>query len=136
MKIAGQILRGIMLEARWIVKIQIIVDKQLVMQFWHIVGQHFRIIGNHRAVVVIVAKTFIHVVAHARIEDGIHIRILCQFHDVAMGQLGRIACGITWDGTLTFLIQLTAGNRGYLDTEAKGCPEGMPEWQQLIHVQT
>ena len=54
---------------------------------------------------------------------------------MAVAELCREAGGIAGDGGLAFLVQLAAGNRADLDGKAQLGKEGMPERQQLIHVQ-
>ena len=46
-------------------------DKPHLAEFGAVVFQNFRIIGDDRTVIVIIAKPFIDVIAHARVEDRI-----------------------------------------------------------------
>ena len=83
---------------------------------------------------MVIAQVFVHIVAHAGVEHSVHAH-LAQFGNMAVAELCREAGGIAGDGGLAFLVQLAAGNRADLDGKAQLGKEGMPERQQLIHVQ-
>ena len=55
-----------------VVNAHIIVDKIDFAHRGHIRGDDLGIIGNHRAVVVVVAQLLVQVIAHAGVEDGVH----------------------------------------------------------------
>ena len=72
------------------VQAHIVVDKLGVLQGGDVGVQHLRVIGHHRAVVVVVPQVLVQVVAHAGVEDGVWLHFQQGF-DVAVHQLGGIA---------------------------------------------
>ena len=88
----------------------IVIDELRVLQAAPAVaGQHLRIIGHHRAVVVVLAQTLVDVIGHAGVENGVHAQLGQKFN-VAVGQLRREAGGVAGDGALPLQIQLPAGH--------------------------
>ena len=83
---------------------------------------------------MVVAQSFVKVVGQAGVEDGIQVH-LAQGLDVAVAQLGREAGGVAGDGGLTGQIQPPAGHRAGVHGKAQSGPEGVPEGQQLVHIQ-
>ena len=87
-------------QSPWGVDAHIVIDKLLALQLGAVACQNFRVIGHHRAVIVVVAQTLVNVVSQTGVEDGIQVH-LAQGLDVAVAQLGREAGGIAGDGGLT-----------------------------------
>ena len=115
-------------------QVDVIINELGIFQFRAVADQNFGIISNHGAVIMVIAQVFVHIVAHAGVEHSVHAH-LAQFGNMAVAELCREAGGIAGDGGLAFLVQLAAGNRADLDGKAQLGKEGMPERQQLIHVQ-
>ena len=103
-------------------------------QPFHVGREQLGIIGDHRAVVVVVTFFLVEVIRKAGVEDRVHPFIQQAFH-VPVGQLGRIADGIGWDGMLPGLVQSPAGFRRQHHLEPQAGEEGVPEGQVLIHIE-
>ena len=112
----------------------VVVNELGVFQAVAVACQHLRVIGHHRAVVVILAQTLVDVVGHAGVENGIHSQLGQKFN-VAVGQLRREAGGVAGDAPLPFQIQLPAGHGAVDHLEAQLREEGVPEGVQLPEVQ-
>ena len=112
----------------------VIVNELLALQLRAVAREDLRVIGDHRAVVVVIAQTLVEVIGQAGVEDGVQLH-LAQGLDVAVAELGREAGGIAGDGSLTGQIQPPAGHRAGVDGKAELGPEGVPEGQHLVHVQ-
>ena len=112
----------------------IVVDELRALQLGAVACQHLGVIGHHRAVIVVVAQSFVQVVGHAGVEDGIHAH-LAQGLDVAVAQLGREAGGVAGDGGLTAQVQLAAGHGAGVHVKAQSGEKRVPEGQQLVHIQ-
>ena len=95
-------------------------------------GQQLRVVGHHRAVVVVVADALVVVVGHAGVPDGVHA-LLHQGLHMAVEQLCGVAHGVGRDGVLALEVELAGGLGGehHLEVEAGKEPEG----QVFIHVQ-
>ena len=134
-EILGQhVLRHLVDEILRTVDADVVVDELLAFQLGAVAGEDFGIVGHDGAVVVVVAQTLVDVVGQAGVEDGVQMH-LGQGLDVAMAELGREAGGVAGDGSLTSQIEAAAGHRAGVDGKAELCPEGVPERQQLVHIQ-
>ena len=101
----------------------------------HVVADVLRIGGDDGAVVMVVrSPDFLPLIEKGRIEDEVHAPV-DQPHDMAMGDLGRIAGGFTGNGLNAHLIDPVRGQRGQDDPESQPGKEGIPERIVLIHVQ-
>ncbi len=83
---------------------------------------------------MVVPQPLVDVVGHAGIEDGVQPQ-LGEELDVAVGQLGGETDGVAGDGALALQIQVPAGEGTVVHGKAQLCKEGVPEGQQLPHVQ-
>ena len=113
----------------------IIIDELFAFQLRAVACQNLRVVGHHRAVIVVVAQSLVHIVGQAGVEDGVQLH-LAQRLDVAVAQLCREAGGIAGDGSLSGQIQPAGGHRAGVHRKAKARPEGVPEGQQLVEAQT
>ena len=113
----------------------IIIDELFALQFRAVSCQNLRVVGHHRAVIVVIAQALVHIVGQAGVEDGVQLH-LAQRLDVAVAQLCREAGGIAGDGSLSGQIQPAGGHRAGVHRKAKARPEGVPEGQQLVEAQT
>ena len=113
----------------------IIIDELFALQLRAVAGQNLRVVGHHRAVIVVIAQAFVHIVGQAGVEDGVQLH-LAQRLDVAVAQLCREAGGIAGDGSLSSQIQPAGGHRAGVHCKAKARPEGVPEGQQFVEAQT
>ena len=75
----------------FIVRTKIFFPKTHILQDGHIGRQDFRIIGHHRAVVMIVTDFFVKIVRHAGIEYFIDALFLYEMGHAAMHHFGGIA---------------------------------------------
>ena len=107
LKVAGKDLMELHREIVPAVNAHIIVDKGQPIERRHVCGDHFRVIGHNRAVVMVVPQLFIEVVGHAGIENRLHAAVH-QFEDMAVHELGREAHGVARNGALSFQIELAA----------------------------
>ena len=71
-----------------------------VFQFLDIGGNDLRVIGDDRAVIVVIAEVFVKVIRHAGVEHCVHALVKQRFH-VAVHQLCREARRIGRNGVLT-----------------------------------
>ena len=113
----------------------IIIDELFAFQLRAVACQNLRVVGHHRAVIMVVAQALVHIVGQAGVEDGVQLH-LAQRLDVAVAQLCREAGGIAGDGSLSGQIQPAGGHRAGVHRKAKARPEGVPEGQQLVEAQT
>ena len=103
-------------------------------QIVHIAAEQLRVVGHHRAVVVVVALPLVHVVGQAGVEDGVHALLQQQLY-VAVHDLRRVAGRVRRDGELPFFVDPPAGKPGDLHPEAQTGKKCVPQRQQLIHPQ-
>ena len=107
----------------------------LFAQFGHIGADDHRIVGHHRAVVVVVGVVDqVLLVAHARVENRLHA-LAEQPLDVAVHQLGRVADVLGGDRLDARFEQFMAGTPGDHDLEAQRGEQREPERIVLIHVE-
>ena len=97
-------------------------------------GDDLRIIGHHGAVVMVIPQALVNVVSHTGVEDGVQAQ-LGEELDVPVGQLGREARGVAGNGGLALQIQIPAAEGAVVHGKAQLGEEGVPEGQQLPHVQ-
>ena len=100
----------------------------------HISFHNLRIIGNDRAVEMIVSHVLIDVVGHAWIENCLQA-LIDERLNMTVHQLGRITDCITWYRMLSKGIQCLAGTIAQDDLIAKIGKEGMPEGKVVIQIQ-
>ncbi len=109
-------------------------DEVAVLQAAHVGADDFRVIGDHGAVVVVVAEVFVGGVGHARVKNrpdsGVHQRLHVPVH-----QLRREADRVGGDGALPPDVKLPGGKRRNDHLEPQPGEERVPERQQLVHVQ-
>ena len=132
---AAQDIMDLLREVLGPVEAHIVVDELDILDFRAVSGNDLRVVGHHRAVVVVLAQALVDVVGHAGVEDGVQSQ-LGEELDVAVGQLGREAGSVAGDGPLPFQIQIPAGEGAVIDREAQLREESVPEGQQLPHIQT
>ena len=113
----------------------IIIDELFAFQLRAVACQDLRVVGHHRAIIMVVAQALVHIVGQAGVEDGVQLH-LAQRLDVAVAQLCREAGGIAGDGSLSGQIQPAGGHRAGVHRKAKARPEGVPEGQQFVKAQT
>ena len=116
------------------VEAHIVVDKLGILNLRAVTGNNLRVVGHHGAVVVVLAQALVDVIGHAGVENSVQAQ-LGEELNVAVGQLGREAGGVTGDGPLPFQVQVPAGEGAVVDREAQLGEEGMPEGQQFPHIQ-
>ena len=71
-------------------------------------AHHFWIVGDDRAVVIVVGNSLTDIIGCSRIENNIRI-FYHEIEDVAMDQFCPIADGVGRDGMLAFFIQVSGG---------------------------
>ena len=116
------------------VNAHIIVDKIDFAHRGHIRGDDLGIVGNHRAVVVVVAQLLVQVIAHAGVEDGFDA-LADEPIDMAVHQFGRETDGVRRNGRLPGDIQLAAGKWGNGHIKPEIGKQRVPEGQKLIQIQ-
>ena len=114
-------------------QVEVIVDQPGPGQLGAVALQHLGVVGDHRAIIVVVAQVFVQVVAHAGVEHRIDA-LLAQPPDMAVAQLGGEAGRVAGDGSLAALVQLAVGEGADRDLKAQPGEQRMPEGQQLVHI--
>ena len=127
----GHLLREIMGP----VDTHIVINEFRVLQTVAVARQNLRVVGHHRAVVVVLAQTLVDVVGHAGVENGVHAQLGQKFN-VAVGQLRREAGGVAGDAPLPLQIQLSTGHGAVDHLKAKFREKCVPEGIQFPEVQT
>ena len=112
----------------------IVINEFRVLQTVAVARQNLRVVGHHRAVVVVLAQTLVDVVGHAGVENGVQPQLGQKFN-VAVGQLRREAGGVAGDAPLPLQIQLSTGHGAVDHLEAQLREERVPEGLQLPEVQ-
>ena len=82
------------------VEAHVVVEKQGLLDLRAVSGDDLRVIGHHRAVIMIVPQALVQIIGHAGVEYGVHAQ-LGEELDVSVGQLRREAGGVTGDGRLS-----------------------------------
>ncbi len=96
--------------------------------------QNLRIVGNNRAVEMVVSFLFVDIIAAARIENGFHVGI-DEILNVSVHQFCRVADGITWYGRLSREIGFPGGERRNNDFKTQGGKESMPKGELFQEIQ-
>ena len=112
----------------------IVIDELGALQLRAVACQNLGVVGHHRAVIVVVAQSLVHIVGQAGVENSVQLH-LAQGLDVAVAQLCREAGGVAGDGSLTGQIQPAAGHRAGVHRKAQLRPECPPEGQQFVEAQ-
>ena len=128
-----EIFKHFLIEDTLILKIYVGIQKLYMSQI-HISFHNLRIIGNDRAVEMIVSHVLIDVVGHAWIENCLQA-LIDERLNMTVHQLGRITDRITWNRMLSKGIQCLAGTIAQDDLIAKIGKEGMPEGKVVIQIQ-
>ena len=115
-------------------EVEVVVDELRRVQLGAVALQNLGVIGDDRAVIMVVTQVLVQVIAHAGVEDRIHA-LLTQPADVAVGQLGREAGRVAGYGRLAALVQLAVGEGADDDLKAQFGEQCVPERQQLVHIQ-
>ena len=113
----------------------VVVNELGVFQAVAVACQHLRVIGHHRAVIVILAQALVNIIGHAGVENGVHAQLGQKFN-VAVGQLRRKAGGVAGDAPLPLQIQLSTGHGAVDHLKAKFREKCVPEGIQFPEVQT
>ena len=112
----------------WMVQLGLVPGKHFV----HVGLDVFRI-GSHHGAVVAVGAAFIGALVDAGVPDEVHV-LFGQVVHMGMGQLGREAFGIGWNGFHGFRRNVPELLAGKHDPVAQFRKEGMPEGIVFIHV--
>ena len=84
---------------------------------------------------MVVALFFVEVVAHARVEDGVHT-LVQQVFDVAMHQLRRVAGGVGRHRILPLGVQLPRRDVRDDKIKVEAVEKRHPEEQIFVHIQS
>ena len=105
-----------------------------VLQRRDIRVERLGIIGDNRAVIVVVPLVLVEVIGQAGVEDGVD-PLLQQPFDMPVDQLRRVADGVGGDGIPAEVVGLPGGDGRNNDLKTELGEERMPERQVLDHVQ-
>ena len=92
------------------------------------------IVGNNRAVEVVVAFALVYIVAHAGVEYEIHA-LVEEILDMSVSELCGIADRIRRNGVLSEIVHITGALIGNNRPESQCGKEHMPEGQLLVEAQ-
>ena len=134
LKLVEKPLAGLPLEIPGAVQAEVRVQVADLFQSRDVGGQQLRVVGHHRAVVVVVADALVEIIGHTGVEDGVY-PLLRQGHYMAVEQLGGVAHRVRGDGALSLEVELPAGLRGEDHLEVEAGEQFEPEGQILIHIQ-
>ena len=112
----------------------VILDKTGFPEAFHIAVDDFGIIRDDGAVVMIIADSFVEVIAHAGVKDRVDLPVKKLF-DMPMRDFRRVAGGIRRDRMLSLEIDIAVRGRRDDDAEAERREKRMPERQELIKIQ-
>ena len=133
-KISGQYLMKLFWKVLFPVYAYIVVNERYAVLHAHVGCYNLGIIGNNRAVIVVVAKIFVKIEAHARVENMFKALLFHKVGYVPMQQLCRKAYCIAGNCGLSLYKNIPVGKRGYNNLKTKLCKESMPEHCHFIHV--
>ena len=114
------------------IDVQIGIEEVCLREVVHVGMEQFGIVGNDRAVVVVVPRLFVHIVGQAGIENRIDARCK-QLLDMPVHDFCRVAGGVGRDRELPRLVGLARGEPGHDDLKAERGEERVPQRRKLIH---
>ena len=116
------------------VQANVVVNEADVLELGAVAAEDLGVVGDDRAVVVVVAEVLVEVVGHAGVEYGVN----AHFHErlyVPVRQLGREADSIAGNCRLPFQVERPAGHRTVINCKAELCKKRIPEGVELPHIE-
>ena len=131
--VLGQYLRHLPGEVPPLVQPHVVGDEGDAAGLRHIGADDLRVVGHHRAVIMVIPQLLIQVVGHTGVKDGLYLLGNEGLH-MAVHQLGGEADGVRRDGVLPGKVQLPAAEGAGDHLKAQLGEEGVPEGQQLKDI--